>query len=85
MMNPASIRRFILTLMTGYLAIFGVRQLPYEFDNEWFVLIPVLLVVYVLTTWIDGQIFGDNETQLSMPKKKILSKNKSEKKGFGDS
>ena len=83
-MNPASIRRFILTLMTGYLAIFGVRQLPYEFDNEWFVLIPVLLVVYVLTTWIDGQIFGDNETQLSMPKKKILSKNKSEKKGFGD-
>ena len=84
MMNPASIRRFILTLMTGYLAIFGVRQLPYEFDNEWFVLIPVLLVVYVLTTWIDGQIFSDNETQLSMPKKKILSKNKSEKKGFGD-
>ena len=70
--------------MTGYLAIFGVRQLPYEFDNEWFVLIPVLLVVYVLTTWIDGQIFGDNETQHSMPKKKILSKNKSEKKGFGD-
>ncbi len=83
-MNLASVRRFILTLMTGYLAIFGVRQLPYEFDNEWFVLIPVLLVVYVLTTWIDGQIFGDNETQLSMPKKKILSKNKSEKKGFGD-
>ena len=70
--------------MTGYLAIFGVRQLPYEFDNEWFVLIPVLLVVYVLTTWIDGQIFGDNETQLSVPKKKILSKNRSEKKGFGD-
>ena len=84
MMSPASIRRFILTLMTGYLAIFGVRQLPYEFDNEWFILIPVLLVVYVLTTWIDGQIFGDNETQLSMPKKKILSKNESEKKGFGD-
>ena len=84
MMNPASIRRFILTLMTGYLAIFGVRQLPYEFDNEWFVLIPVLLVVYVLTTWIDGQIFGDNETQLSMPKKKNLSKNKPDKKGFGD-
>ena len=84
MMNPASIRRFILTLMTGYLAIFGVRQLPYEFDNEWFVLIPVLLVVYVLTTWIDGQIFGDNETQLSMPKKKNQSQNKSEKKGFGD-
>ena len=56
MMNLASVRRFILTLMTGYLAIFGVRQLPYEFDNEWFVLIPVLLVVYALTTWVDGQI-----------------------------
>ena len=84
MMNPASIRRFILTLMTGYLAIFGVRQLPYEFENEWFVLIPVLLVVYVLTTWIDGQIFGDNETQVSIPKKKNLSQNKPEKKGFGD-
>ena len=84
MMNPASVRRFILTLMTGYLAIFGVRQLPYEFENEWFVLIPVLLVVYVLTTWIDSQIFGDNETQISMPKKTKLSQNKSEKKGFGD-
>ena len=84
-MNQASIRRFILTLMTGYLAIFGVRQLPYEFDNEWVVLIPVLLVVYVLTTWIDGQIFGDNETQISTAKKKNLIQTKSEKKGFGDS
>ena len=85
MVNPASIRRFILTLITGYLAIFGVRQLPYEFENEWFVLIPVLLIVYILTTWIDGQIFGDNKTQISVPKKKKLSQNKSGKKGFGDS
>ena len=83
-MNPASIRRFILTLITGYLAIFGVRQLPYEFENEWFVIVPVLLVVYILTIWIDGQIFSDDETQISIPKKKKLSQNKSDKNGFGD-
>ena len=83
-MNPASIRRFILPLMTGYLAIFGVRQLPYDFENEWLVIVPVLLVVYILTIWIDGQIFSDDETQISIPKKKKLSQNKSDKKGFGD-
>ena len=83
-MNPASIRRFILTLITGYLAIFGVRQLPYDFENEWLVIVPVLLVVYILTIWIDGQIFCDDETQISIPKKKKLSQNKSDKKGFGD-
>ena len=74
-MNPASIRRFILTLITGYLAIFGVRQLPYEFENEWFVIVPVLLVVYILTIWIDGQIFSGDETQIPVPKKKKLSQN----------
>ena len=83
-MNPVSIRRFILTLITGYLAIFGVRQLPYDFENEWLVIVPVLLVVYILTIWIDGQIFSDDETQISIPKKKKLSQNKSDKKGFGD-
>ena len=83
-MNPASIRRFILTLITGYLAIFGVRQLPYDFENEWLVIVPVLLVVYILTIWIDGQIFSDDETQISIPKKKKLSQNKSNNKGFGD-
>ena len=83
-MNPASIRRFILTLITGYLAIFGVRQLPYDFENEWLVIVPVLLVVYILTIWIDGQIFSDDETQISIPKKKKISQNKSDKKGFGD-
>ena len=83
-MNPASIRRFILTLISGYLAIFGVRQLPYDFKNEWLVIVPVLLVVYILTIWIDGQIFSDDETQISIPKKRKLSQNKSDKKGFGD-
>ena len=83
MVNPASIRRFILTLITGYLAIFGVRQLPYEFENEWFVLVPVLLIVYVLTTWIDGQVFGNDKPIISVSKKKLNTKNTG-KKGFGD-
>ena len=85
MVNPASIRRFILTLITGYLAIFGVRQLPYEFENEWFVLVPVLLIVYVLTTWIDGQVFGTDEPITSVSKKKKLTTKNTDKKGFGDS
>ena len=84
MVNSASIRRFVLTLITGYLAIFGVRQLPYEFDNEWFVLIPVLLIVYVLTTWIDGQVFGNDEPIASVSKKKKLRTKIIDKKGFGD-
>ena len=84
MVNPASIRRFILTLITGYLAIFGVRQLPYEFENEWFVLVPVLLIVYVLTTWIDGQVFGTDEPITSVSKKKKLITKNTDKKGFGD-
>ena len=84
MVNPASIRRFILTLITGYLAIFGVRQLPYEFENEWFVLVPVLLIVYVLTTWIDGQVFGTDEPITSVSKKKKLNTKNTDKKGFGD-
>ena len=84
MVNPASIRRFILTLITGYLAIFGVRQLPYEFENEWFVLVPVLLIVYVLTTWVDGQVFGTDDQIASVSKnKKQITKNP-HKKGLGD-
>ena len=84
MVNSASIRRFILTLITGYLAIFGVRQLPYEFENEWFVLVPVLLIVYVLTTWIDGQVFGTDEPITYVSKKKKLITKNIDKKGFGD-
>ena len=39
--------------------MFGVRQIPYEFDNEWLVLVPVLILVYVLTVWIEGKVFKD--------------------------
>ena len=52
-------RRLILTLATGYLTVFGVRQIPYEFDNEWVVLVPALILVYALTVWIEGKVFKD--------------------------
>ena len=57
-MNPSSIRRFVFTLITGYLAIFGVRQIPYDFPNEWGVIIPVLIVVYILTMLITNIVGG---------------------------
>ena len=58
-MNSGTIRRLILTLATGYLTVFGVRQIPYEFDNEWLVLVPALILVYALTIWIEGKVFKD--------------------------
>ena len=87
-MNQASIRRFIFTLITGYLAIFGIQQIPYEFPNQWAVLIPVLIVVYIITVWLDGVFFKDNEHPEKPPAamKKTKSKKSSKKpNGFGDS
>ncbi|EAR19797.1 hypothetical protein ACLM44_12155 [Synechococcus sp. W2B2] len=75
-----------MTLITGYLAIYGVRQIPYDFPNEWGVIIPVLIVVYIITTWIDGLIFKD-ETPESTPatvKKKKSKKAQKKSTGFGD-
>ena len=74
-MNPSSIRRFVFTLITGYLAIFGVRQIPYEFPNEWGVIIPVLIVVYILTIWLDGLIFKD-ETLTTLWSRSLTRKHK---------
>ena len=86
-MNQASIRRFIFTLITGYLAIFGVQQIPYEFPNQWAVLIPVLIVVYIITVWLDGVFFKDEQVEqsstISKKSKTKISKRKSN--GFGDS
>ena len=83
-MNSATIRRFILTLLTGYLAIFGVRQIPYEFSNEWLVLLPVLVVVYILTTWLDRQIFKDDIAELVSKTQARKAKKVSKKSsGFG--
>ena len=87
-MNQASIRRFIFTLITGYLAIFGVQKIPYEFQNQWAVLIPVLIVVYIITVWLDGVFFKDDEPSEKLPAavKKAKSKKSSKKSnGFGDS
>ncbi|WP_226399275.1 hypothetical protein [Synechococcus sp. MU1643] len=58
-MNSGTIRRLILTLATGYLTVFGVRQIPYGFDNEWLFLVPALILVYALTVWMEGKVFKD--------------------------
>ena len=84
-MNPSSIRRFIFTLITGYLAIFGVQRLPYEFDNQWAVLIPVLIVVYILTVLLDGLIFKEDKTDIPAAKAVVKKKNsKKSSAGFGN-
>ena len=85
-MSPSSIRRFVFTLITGYLAIFGVRQIPYEFPNEWGVIIPVLIVVYILTIWLDGMIFKDETSDNTIIKvvDKKTQKQPKRPKGFGD-
>ena len=85
-MNPSSIRRFVFTLITGYLAIFGVRQIPYEFPNEWGVIIPVLIVVYILTVWIDGLIFKEEPSETTAVKvtEKKNKPNHRRANGFGD-
>ena len=67
-MNSGTIRRLILTLATGYLTVFGVRQIPYEFDNEWLVLVPALILVYTLTIWVEGKVFKDESIAPSVAK-----------------
>ncbi len=80
-LNSGTIRRLILTLATGYLTVFGVRQIPYEFDNEWLVLVPALILVYALTIWVEGKIFKDESIAppVAKPAKK---RNKPSTKGF---
>ena len=82
-MNSGAIRRLILTLATGYLTVFGIRHIPYEFQKEWLVLIPALILVYALTVWIEGKIFKEDE--ITAPKSKNLAKKKTKvpNKGFG--
>lgn len=73
----------MLTLATGYLTIFGVRQIPYKFQNEWLVLIPALILVYVLTVWVEGKIFKDDAFVISKSNQSELQIKKAPKKGFG--
>ena len=85
-MNPSSIRRFVFTLITGYLAIFGIQRLPYEFENQWAVLLPVLVVVYILTVVLDGFIFKEKTTEMPVTKATVRKKKKVKKgsSGFGE-
>ena len=86
-LNPSTIRRFVFTLITGYLAIYGVRQIPYEFPNEWAVIIPILIVVYIITVWLDGLIFNDataNITSDRVAETPTKTKPKKRATGFGD-
>ena len=82
-MKSGWIRRLILTLATGYLTVFGVRQIPYEFDNEWLVLVPALLLVYAITVWLEGRIFKDGSLQPTEPSKQSKKIVDVVKKGFG--
>ena len=61
--------------------MFGVRQIPYEFDNEWLVLVPALILVYALTVWIEGKVFKDES--LATPVAKAAKKRaETRAKGF---
>ena len=84
-MNAASIRRFVFTLITGYLAIFGVQRLPYKFENQWAVLIPVLIVTYFITVALDGLIFKEEKKMVLAEEKTSKRKKKTKKAstGFG--
>ena len=82
-LNSGTIRRLILTLATGYLTVFGVRQIPYEFQNEWLVLVPALILVYALTVWVEGKIFKDDALEMSKSNKPTRLISIAPKKGFG--
>ncbi len=80
-LNSGTIRRLIITLATGYLTVFGVRQIPYEFDNEWLVLVPALILFYALTIWIEGKVFKD-ESVVAPGVKAAKKRIESSTKGF---
>ena len=80
-LNSGTIRRLILTLVTGYLTVFSVRQIPYEFDNEWLVLVPALILVYALTIWAEGKIFKEEPVPASVSKP-VTKKAELSTKGF---
>ena len=80
-LNSGTIRRLIITLVTGYLTVFGVRQIPYEFDNEWLVLVPALILVYGLTVRVEGKIFKKESVPDSVSKP-VKKKAELSTKGF---
>ena len=59
--------------------------MPYEFDNQWAVLIPVLVVVYILTVLLDGLIFKEDKPEIPAPKASAKKKRtKKSSTGFGN-
>ena len=80
-LKSGTIRRLILTLATGYLTVFGVRQIPYTFPNEWLVLVPALILVYALTVWVESKIFKD-ESVAAPVSKPVKKKAEPSIKGF---
>ena len=82
-LTSGTVRRLALTLATGYLTIFAVRQIPNEFENEWLVIIPALIAVYALTVWVEGLIFKDDAPAPEVTLKPKATKMKSLNKGFG--
>ena len=59
--------------------------MPYEFENQWAVLIPVLVVVYILTVYLDGLFFKEQKAEIpgakAAVKKRKAMKSSS---GFGN-
>ena len=80
-LNSGTIRRLIITLVAGYLTVFSVRQIPYEFDNEWLVLVPVLILVYAITVWVEGKIFKE-ESVPAFVSKPVKKRAEESTKGF---
>ena len=59
--------------------------MPYEFENQWAVLIPVLIVVYILTVLLDGLIFKEDKAQMPVAKPSVKKKRiKKSSAGFGN-
>ncbi|MED5383791.1 MAG: hypothetical protein VX481_04515 [Cyanobacteriota bacterium] len=82
-MTSSTIRRLVLTLATGYLTIFGVRQIPYQFENEWLVILPALIVVYSLTVWVEGLIFKEDAPERTLKSDQVRKKPVLKSRGFG--
>ena len=59
--------------------------MPYKFDNQWAVLIPVLVVVYILTVLLDGLIFKEETAEIPVTKASMKKKKaKKSSAGFGN-
>ena len=59
--------------------------MPYEFENQWAVLIPVLIVVYILTVYLDGLFFKEEKAEIPVAKAAVKKKKAMKSSaGFGN-